>query len=248
MEYNCPSCGNEVENWEQVQYCPFCGAPLEKSTVHGESEKYAPWDDRENIGFFRALVDTWKQSVFHPTEFFATMPLEGGYGGPLLYGFIVGEIAVLFSLFWESILLMMGALGESYGQFEEMGFSMGVILLIALASPVLVIVGYFISAGILHLCLLIVGGARRDFEATFRVVCYAAGANMFGVIPFCGGLVAWLWNAALNIIGIREAHKISSGRAVLAYCLPAVVCCGFLALAMMFAWPNVSEWFEGWAP
>ena len=248
METNCPSCGNAVENWDQVQFCPFCGAHLEGATVPDEREKYSPWENRENIGFFRALVDTWKESIFHPTEFFSTMPLKGGYGGPLLYGFIIGEVAVLFSLFWESILMMMGMLGESYEQFTELGFSMAVFIFIALASPILVIVGYFISAAILHLCLLIVGGARRDFEATFRVICYAAGANLFGIIPFCGGLVAYMWNAVLNVIGIREAHEISSGKAVLAYCLPALLCCGFLALAFMLALPNIQEWFQGWSP
>ena len=88
------------------------------------------------------------------------------------------------------------------------------------------------------------GGARRDFEVTFRVVCYAAGANVFSVIPICGGLMAWLWNAVLNVIGIREAHEISSGKAFLAYCLPAFVCCGFVVFVVMLALPEISRWFE----
>ena len=46
--------------------------------------------------------------------------------------------------------------------------------------------------------------------------------------------------------GVREAHEISTGRALLAYCLPAVVCCGFLALAFIIAFPHISEWFEYW--
>jgi len=111
---------------------------------------------------------------------------------------------------------------------------------------VFVIIGYFIAAGVLHLCLLIIGGARRDFEATFRVVCYAAGANLFNIVPFCGGLVAWLWNAVLNVIGVREAHEISTGRALLAYCLPALVCCGFVTLALLMALPHIGDLVEEW--
>ena len=244
MEKSCPCCGRSVENWDEVQFCPFCGESFEKYIEPEVSEKHSPWDDRDRVGFFRALFDTWVESVFHPTKFFSSMPVKGGYGGPLLYGFIVGEIAVLFSLFWQGIFMMMGAFGESYQQLEAMNLSMATLIIVAFLSPGLVIIGYFISSGILHLCLIIVGGARRDFEATFRVVCYAAGANLFQVIPFCGGLVAWLWNTALNVIGIREVHEISTGRALLAYALPAIVCCAFLVIGFLLAMPQISEWFE----
>ncbi|UCE18150.1 MAG: YIP1 family protein [Gemmatimonadota bacterium] len=245
---NCPSCGKAIENWENVQFCTFCGRSLKSGDIREESHGYSPWDDRANRGFFRALFETWVESIFRPTKFFAAMPLKGGYGGPLLYGFIVGEIAVLFSLFWQGIFMMMGTFGERYDQLEAMGLSMGMVALVigALLSPVFIIMGYFITAAILHLCLFIVGGARRDFEATFRVICYAAGANLFNIIPFCGWLGAWLWNTLLNIIGVREAHEISTGRALLAYSLPAVACCGFLVLAFFLAFPHISEWFEYW--
>jgi hypothetical protein len=248
MESKCPGCGHSVENWDQVQYCPFCGVHLEGSAGDDEDGRYSPWDDRANVGFLRALYDTWMKSVFHPTEFFSKMPVKGGYGSPMLYGFIIGEIAIFFSLFWQGIYMMMGTLVEDYGQFGEIGLSMTVLIFVALASPILVIIGYFVSAGILHLCLLLVGGARRDFEVTFRVVCYAAGANIFNVIPICGGLMAWLWNAVLNVIGIREAHEISSGKAFIAYCIPALVCCGFLAFVFMLALPEISQWFEAAMP
>ena len=246
MNKSCPSCGKAVEDWDEVQFCPFCGGNLKSDDVPEESHGYSPWDDRSNIGFFRALFDTWVESIFHPTKFFSSMPVKGGYGGPLLYGFVVGEIAVLFGLFWQGMFMMMGTLGEMYDQFEAMRMGMASLVIAVLLSPVFVIIGYFIAAAVLHLCLFIVGGARRDFEATFRVICYAAGANLFNVIPFCGGLVAWLWNATLNVIGVREAHEISTSRALLAYCLPAIVCCGFLALAFIIAFPHISEWFEYW--
>ena len=246
MEKNCPGCGKSLEAVGEVQFCPFCGVSVERETGSEESERYSTWDDRANVGFFRALFDTWTKSVFHPTDFFSAMPVKGGYGGPLLYGFIVGEIAVLFSLFWQGILMMMGVFGESSEQMEAMGVSVAVLVIVAFLSPLLVLIGYFLSSGILHVCLILVGGARRDFEATFRVVCYAAGANLFNIVPFFGGLVAWVWNAALNIIGIRETHGISTGRALLAYILPALVCCAFLALTLLLTVPKISDWFEYW--
>ena len=247
-EKKCPHCGQAVEAMDQIRYCPFCGAGLGETVSSRETGPYSPWEDRDNQGFVRALIDTWKESVFHPTKFFSVMPVKGGYGGPLFYGFIVGEIALLFNLFWQAMFMMMGSFDEQYARFEAVGFSLAFLGIFAILSPAFVIMGYFISAAVLHLCLSIVGGARRDFEATFRIVCYAAGANLFSLVPFCGGLGAWIWNAVLNIIGIRETHQISSGRAIVAYCLPALLCCGLLALGLFLALPDINELFEGWSP
>lgn len=246
MKKSCPGCGKSIDALGDVQFCPFCGANVNRESLSGESEKYSPWDNRDNLGFFRALFDTWMESVFHPTKFFSKMPVRGGYGSPLLYGFIVGEIAVLFSLFWQGIFIMIGALGESYEQLEATGFSMVVLIVGALLSPITVIIGYFIVAGILHLCLLIVGGARRDFEATFRVVCYSAGVYTFNILPFCGGLIAEVWKIVLHIIGVKEVHEISTGKAVLAYFLPTIACCCFFILGSLFAFFLFGDALREW--
>ena len=93
--------------------------------------------------------------------------------------------------------------------------------------PVIVIVGMFIGSGILHLCLMIVGGAKKPFETTFRVVCFSSGSTyLLSMIPFCGGMIAGVWNIVLECIGLARAHEIDTGKAVLAVLLPLIVCCG----------------------
>jgi hypothetical protein len=114
-------------------------------------------------------------------------------------------------------------------------FGMGIVGIWAvgyiLLSPVLVIVFMFIASGILHLCLMIVGGARKPFETTFRVVCFSSGStSLLSMIPFCGGLISGVWNIVLEIIGVARAHEIDTGKAVLAVLLPIIVCCGGLIL------------------
>jgi hypothetical protein len=174
------------------------------------------------------------------------MPVRGGYGRPLLYGCIVGEVAFFIALFWEGIFLMMGAFEHSYDFLGKIDLGMPMLVAIMLLSPGLIIAGYFVTAAILHLCLLIVGGARRDFEATFRVVCYAVGPNLFNIVPVCGGLVAWVWNATLNVIGIKETHEISAGKTLLALSLPALVFCGFVFVAVILGMPYLNRVFESW--
>jgi hypothetical protein len=93
----------------------------------------------------------------------------------------------------------------------------------------------FIVSAILHVCLMIVGGAKQPFETTFRVVCFAEGSvSPLLVIPFCGGLISGIWKIILYCVGLARAHETDTGRAVIAVFLPLIVCCGGgLLIAMM---------------
>ncbi len=78
-----------------------------------------------------------------------------------------------------------------------------------LLSSVLVIVGVFIASGILHLCLMILGGAKKSFETTFRGVFFSTGSTyVLFMIPFCGGMIAGVWNIVLEIIGLAAHTRL----------------------------------------
>ena len=112
---------------------------------------------------------------------------------------------------------------------DELTLKMSVIIYVVVAVflPLIIAVGSFISAGILHVCLMIVGAAPKSFEATYRVICYANGAtSVFLLIPICGSLVQAIWNFYAIIAGFREVHGTTTGKAVCAVLLPGVVCCG----------------------
>jgi hypothetical protein len=102
--------------------------------------------------------------------------------------------------------------------------------------PVFVVIGLFIGAAIMHLCLMIVGGARQPFETTFRVLAFTQGATgVLQMIPICGAAIAGVWAIVVNCIGLARAHETDLWRAVVAVFLPVIVCCGFafcLALAI----------------
>jgi hypothetical protein len=97
--------------------------------------------------------------------------------------------------------------------------------------PLLLIVGIFIGSGILHLCLMILGGANRPFETTLRVVCFSCGAAyLFSLVPVCGGVIAMVYNIVLQCIGLSRAHETTTGKALMAIFLPMIVCCGVFVL------------------
>ncbi|UCE18149.1 MAG: YIP1 family protein [Gemmatimonadota bacterium] len=178
--------------------------------------------------------------MFRPVHFFSKMPREGGLAGPLLYGFILGEIGFLFSLMWEGMSVFVPPFVDQNGFGDFVGEAAGITFFI-FASPAIVLAVLFIFSAILHVCLFIVGGAQKSFETTFRVVCYASSTDLLEIIPCCGWCVGLIWNLVLTIIGIRETHEISTERAALAVLLPAIFCCGCIALILLIALPHVID-------
>jgi hypothetical protein len=117
------------------------------------------------------------------------------------------------------------------------GMGIGSVAFIILL-PLLVIIGLFIGSAIVHLCLMIVGGANQPFETTFRVLAFSQGSTgPLQMIPICGGAISGVWALVCNCIGLARAHGTDTGRAVLAVLLPLIVCCGggFLVLFMFGA-------------
>ncbi len=202
-----------------------------------------PWERREQIGFFPALVETTRQVLTGPEAFFRGMPVTGGITAPLLYGVLIGYVGIvattLYSLVFNVTFGGLGGLARRGGGFERLApfLEGGANLFVNLIfGPVIIAVGLFIWSGILHLVLLLLGGARRDFEATFRAASYSQAASILQIIPICGSLAAIVYSIVLNVIGLAHAQQISKGKATAAVLLPILLvccCCGLIfAVAM----------------
>ena len=193
-----------------------------------------PWDDRQQKGFFSAFIETLQMVLTRPGEAFTVMKREGGFGEPLIYAVVGGSVgaivAFLFSLLFHSFGMFTDQ-RNPLGAMAGMGIgSIGFIILV----PIAIVICLFIVAGIVHLCLMIVGGANQPFETTFRVLAFTQGSTgVLQIIPVCGGLIAAVWGIVVNCIGLARAHETDTGRAVLAVFLPLVVCCG-LSLVLLF--------------
>jgi hypothetical protein len=190
------------------------------------------WEQREKLGFFPALTQTVSAVLMRPTPTFAGMKHEGGLTDPLVYFVLLSCVTYAVSVLYQiaSFSMESGSLPEQLQHYSKnaVGFTMiGTILI----SPALYVIGAFLSSGITHLCLKLLGGAHRPFETTFRVICYAqASASIFNLLPLCGGLMSILWGSYTIIIGLKEAHGISAWKSTLAITLPGLLCCGiFLA-------------------
>jgi hypothetical protein len=238
----CPRCQQPLPEPPE-RFCPNCGAEFSAVPPSSTPEPPAtPWEQRDRIGFASALVETTQQILVRPTAFFRTMPVTGGLGGPLLYGVIVGYVGLLASAIYTAIFnAVAGPRLFEMSRRSELERLLpylqgGTSLLVqVIFGPLLIAVGLFISAAILHLLLMLFGGAPRGFEATFRVRCYAEAAALLRLIPGCGTPVFIIYILVLAIVGLSEAHAIGKGRAAAAVLLPLFLLCCCCAFGMVVA-------------
>jgi DNA-directed RNA polymerase subunit RPC12/RpoP len=233
----CQNCGKEIV--EGQVFCQHCGIKLiaESRTLgvtQPESGRYkTPWEDRLTNGFFGGLFKTVKDVILSPSAFFKKMPVTGGLTDPLLFAMIIGTVGLMFLSIWDLLLhdTMRGLMTNEMTAAGQ-GVSNGITSpLGTLMVPFLLIIWLFAVSGMLHFFLMIVRGDKAGFEATFRVVSYSVSPFLFMVIPYCGMLVTMIWVLSVAMIGLRDAHETTGGKATVAVLFPFLVCCGMLILA-----------------
>lgn len=176
-----------------------------------------------------------------PNDAFRRMHVRGGLGRPIMYAMFGMGIGYIGPLLLQLGLLSIAVAGGA--PIEAVALQMGISVVQAVIGTVLgATVGIFIGAAILHVCMMMVGGEKNGYEATFRVLAYSAGTfGPFQIIPILGPCVAVIWQIIVTIIGLAEAHETSGGKAALAYFIPLIACFGCIIVmiilfgAMIFA-------------
>ena len=132
----------------------------------------------------------------------------------------------MLSLFWELATAVWGLGGGLQAVSSRFNISLLFPLLLVLA-PLLVTLGLFV------VFLRAMRGAGHGFEGTFRVVAYGQMTQIFGAVPFLGGLIGSLWYGVVLVVGLREIHETSYARVILAFVLMTVLAVAVLLAAMV---------------
>jgi hypothetical protein len=174
----------------------------------------------------QSFISTVQRIVLDPVNFFRGIPPRGDFINPLIFAIICYVVSAILG---GIIALALGAQG--FG-----GFLTSIIL-----APIGAAIGLFIGAGIFHLLvMLIVGSPNAGFEGTFRVGAYLGVVQLvawLSAIPILGvivGLAVFLYSLFLGVVGIREMHSTTTGKAALVVFIPVVVF-GGLALLIVGA-------------
>ena len=206
------------------------GTPgLPPATPVGEVRRL-PWEERDRLGIVEGLVQTVRLVATDPNDAFSRLRPDSDLTSPILFGILLSWLAIFLSQLWQLVFgnplrTFFSAIQGFEGAFDVgIGGALGVIVL----WPILAIVGLFLGAAVLHLCLMLVGATEQSpsgFEGTLKVVSYSQIAGLATVVPFIGGMVVAIWLFILEVIGFAAVHRTSQGKALAGVLIPVVLCC-----------------------
>lgn len=82
-----------------------------------------------------------------------------------------------------------------------------------ISMPIMAIVVYFVSVGILHLVATLAFGGKGDFMSLLRAESHAAIIGWAGIIPFIGTLVG-LWHLPVTVVILESVYGMPRNKAI----------------------------------
>jgi hypothetical protein len=187
----------------------------------GRSASGGEYDLSNPVNSFGDVV---RRVFLQPGRFFAGMPRSGALLNPLIFAVVCIEISALLSA-----LLVLAGVQPNPGfnpnpqNALPSVFTPGSALASIIVAPIFGAIGLFIAAAIQQLLVrLVVGANNSGFGSTFRVASYTQVTGLVNWIPIVGPLLS-LYGLYLAIVGIREAHGTTTGKAALVILIPFAV-------------------------
>jgi hypothetical protein len=223
----CARCRTDFTSTSTISACPVCGA------VSGgayEIKNHAPatvnlipfedpsWDNRPLM----ALIETIRECIFSPTQFFSKISSGKSKWRPILFSLAIGGVGAVASYCWSQIL------PDPFQSFKESAFSESLTVdslsSSLMSTPVLLLLSILFLSMYFQLVLKVFKKSRAPFLMMFRVLCYSEAASIFMVLPAIGDLVSVFFAIYLTLTGIKSVHSISRTRATVMFLIaPAVL-------------------------
>lgn len=223
----CSRCGNFT--------CETCGGVGDLGAVlcppcMDKAPTGIPWEQRKELGVFKALLRTWQESVLTPSTFFRRRPMEKAVWPVFAYGLVWRLVAGLGNAAYQ-----LPGLAEQRRELEHNPIPLfrewtwlatPAFQLAALAlTPITYVLSSYILAGLWWLALKLVGGMNKPFDRLLRAQLYTDGVHVFGAIPVVGAFVALVWSTVLQVIAMHRALETDLWRVIVAGLLLATFAC-----------------------
>lgn len=180
---------------------------MENSVDSSVQKAAIPWQERQNLGFFKAIWQTIRYVLFKPGEFFDNLEIKDSIKEPYIFYFIMTLVPL-------SITLAIKILFDNKFVQKDVNVLSFVFGGVVILLVVLIVI--FIHSAILHLSVMLLRG-KGGFKGTFNVLAYNAASGIFSVIPFIGPLISGIWSIVVGVKGFKRVHNFSTIKAVIAY-------------------------------
>jgi len=181
-------------------------------------------------------IETCKEVILRPSNFYKRMPTAGGYTDPLTFAaisIIIGlllKTIVSYGMFKFGIHSSILTLGMEVSKFDFSAFPNVIELFLITIAAV------FIGSLILNFLYQTFGGTG-GYEGTVRFMCYGHAINLLAWIPLLN-LLTIIYTLYLSILGGSSVHNVSKGTSaiivVLAY--PLVIFILITLIGFLFSY------------
>ncbi|HUF51460.1 MAG TPA: YIP1 family protein [Longimicrobiales bacterium] len=192
-----------------------------------------PWPPAEDESVISAFGRTWQGASLRPRAFFASMPERASLGAAVMYYLSIGIAAAGAMLFFEMVREPPATDPDS--MLGQLFMRSTMPLVDFLLSPLFLLLSLFVSAGVTHVMLKMLGAASRPYGFTVRTFAFAYSPQILGIIPYAGTVAGFSWMVYVAIAGLSAGQRTTTARAAVAVLVPLALAVAFVAVAMLMA-------------
>jgi len=173
----------------------------------------------------------WKEVLTEPIKTFKKQEKKSDLGEAVkqlvIAGLIAGFISGLAAFTGLTAIGATGNLGTGM-----MGAGVGIFTFIAvlIGTPIVLLISWLIGSAIIYVFAKIFNGKGDFTKQSYLIALFWAPlvvvTTVIGIIPFIGailGCLLWLYGLYLLTLALKQAHKVSTARAVAIWIFPMII-------------------------
>jgi len=201
------------------------GAPGGLATAGGEATagtaSPTPWE-RDDLAFPSDLFRSWMECMTRPAEFFGRVDPDAPFTRPLLFFLVFWVLGA--GLAAVSTDPALGLWTSGYVAAADAAPAEAMVRLFwFFLSPFVGLIGLGLNVVFVHVGVRVFVPSAAPLHVTARGLCYVAAPQVLVIVPFLGSLLVFAWALVLAVIGMRELHGTTTGRAVAAVVVPQLL-------------------------
>lgn len=189
------------------------------------------WDQRRELGLFRAWWLTTKRIMLAPMQTFDVVPGKGTLVESSLYAAISTVVGfapsiLLYALIIGGALAFGPAMKDAkIGVAAGVGIGIGALIFYGIVLIGMTVASVLLFSALELLVLRLTGVKHAGYEEAVRAHALSMASYAIGVIPICGLYVFPIYALVLRIFAIQRMQKVTTGQAAASALVPIGLCC-----------------------